>query len=228
MVDARFVAVPLANSLRGMHAVRGRVDAVDFTGRTLTYRDPEERSHSMSWDRLVLTPGSVTKLFDVPGLARHARGLKTTAEALYLRDHFVEQLELANIEDDPRVAAARRTVVVVGASYSGTELVAQLRALADAAARQMGFDPGAVRFLLLDLAEQVMPEVGKKLGDAALKVLRRRGIDVRLGTTLKEAHADHVVLSDGSRIDTHTIAWVTGVTGAPLIQDLGLRPRRAG
>ncbi|EUA39813.1 pyridine nucleotide-disulfide oxidoreductase family protein [Mycobacterium avium subsp. avium 2285 (R)] len=222
VVDARFVAVPLANSLRGMHAVRGRVDAVDFTGRTLTYRDPEERSHSMSWDRLVLTPGSVTKLFDVPGLARHARGLKTTAEALYLRDHFVEQLELANIEDDPRVAAARRTVVVVGASYSGTELVAQLRALADAAARQMGFDPGAVRFLLLDLAEQVMPEVGKKLGDAALKVLRRRGIDVRLGTTLKEAHADHVVLSDGSRIDTHTIAWVTGVTGAPLIQDLGL------
>ncbi|ETB38622.1 NADH dehydrogenase [Mycobacterium avium subsp. paratuberculosis 11-1786] len=222
VVDARFVAVPLANSLRGVHAVRGRVDAVDFTGRTLTYRDPEERSHSMSWDRLVLTPGSVTKLFDVPGLARHARGLKTTAEALYLRDHFVEQLELANIEDDPRVAAARRTVVVVGASYSGTELVAQLRALADAAARQMGFDPGAVRFLLLDLAEQVMPEVGKKLGDAALKVLRRRGIDVRLGTTLKEAHADHVVLSDDSRIDTHTIAWVTGVTGAPLIQDLRL------
>lgn len=148
--------------------------------------------------------------------------MKTTAEALYLRDHFVEQLELANIENDPRVAAARRTVVVVGASYSGTELVAQLRALADAAARQMGFDPGAVRFLLLDLAEQVMPEVGKKLGDAALKVLRRRGIDVRLGTTLKEAHADRVVLSDDSRIDTHTIAWVTGVTGAPLIQDLGL------
>lgn len=102
VVDARFVAVPLANSLRGVHAVRGRVDGVDFAQQTLTYCDPEERSHSMSWDRLVLTPGSVTRLFDVPGLARHARGLKTTAEALYLRDHFVEQLELANIEDDPR------------------------------------------------------------------------------------------------------------------------------
>jgi NADH dehydrogenase len=176
----------------------------------------------MSWDRLVLTPGSVTRLFDVPGLATHARGLKTTAEALYLRDHFIEQLELADIEDDPKIAAARRTVVVVGASYSGTELVAQLRALADAAAKQMGFNPADVRFLLLDLAEQVMPEVGKKLGDAALKVLRRRGIDVRLGVTLKEVHPDHVVLSDDSRIDTRTIAWVTGVTGAPLIEQLGL------
>jgi NADH dehydrogenase len=226
VVDARFVAIPLANTLRGVRIVRGRVDAVDFARRTLTYRDPEERGHSVSWDRLVLTPGSVTRLFDVPGLAVHARGLKTTAEALYLRDHFVEQLELAAIEDDPKAAAARRTVVVVGASYSGTELVAQLRALADAAAKQMGFNAADVKFLLLDTAEQVMPEVGKKLGDAALAVLRRRGIDVRLGTTLKEAHADHVVLSDDSRVDTHTLAWVTGVTGAPLIQNLGLPTER--
>ena len=134
VVDARFVTVPLANTLKGVHAVRGRVDGVDFARRTLTNCDPEQRSHRMSWDRLVLTPGSVTRLFDVPGLATNARGLKTTAEALYLRDHFVEQLELANIEDDPKVTAARRTVVVVVASYSGTELVAQLRALADAAA----------------------------------------------------------------------------------------------
>jgi len=222
LVDARFVAVPLANTLKGVHAVRGRVDAVDFAQQTLTYCDPEERSHSLSWDRLVLTPGSVTRLFDVPGLATHARGLKTTAEALYLRDHFVEQLELANIEDDPKVATARRTVVVVGASYSGTELVVQLRALADAAAKQMSFNATDVKFLLLDTAEQVMPEVGPKLGDAAMKLLRRRGIDVRLGMTLKAAHADHVVLSDDSRIDTHTLAWVTGVTGAPLIENLGL------
>ena len=222
VVDARFVAVPLANSLKGVRAVRGRVDAVDFTQRTVTYCDPEERSRSISWDRLVLTPGSVTRLFDVPGLTTHARGLKTTAEALYLRDHFVEQLELANIEDDPRTVAARRTVVVVGASYSGTELVVQLRALADAAAKQMGFNASDVKFLLLDTAKQVMPEVGEKLGNAAQKVLRRRGIDVRLGITLKEAHADHVVLSDDSRVDTHTLAWVTGVTGAPLIETLGL------
>ncbi len=119
------------------------------------------------------------------------------------------------------MAAGRRTVVV-GASYSGTELIAQLRAPADAAAQQSGFDPASVRSLLLDLAEQVMPEVGEKLGTAAMNVLRSRDIDVRLGTTLKEVHADHVVLSDDSRVDTRTVAWVTGVTAAPLIATLGL------
>lgn len=222
VVDARFVAIPLANTLRGVQVIRGRVDSVDFDGHTVTVTDPEERIRNVSWDRLVLTPGSVTRLFDVPGLAEHARGLKSTAEALFLRDHVLEQLELADVDEDAGRAAARRTIVIVGASYSGTELAVQLRALADSAARQMNFDPAEVKFVLLDLAEQVMPEVGEKLGESAMRVLRKRGIDVRLGLTLKEVHPEHVVLSDDSLIRTHTVAWVTGVTGAPLIEKLGL------
>ncbi|HEV7850924.1 MAG TPA: NAD(P)/FAD-dependent oxidoreductase [Mycobacterium sp.] len=226
VVDARFVTVPLANTLHGVRAVRGRVDSVDLDGHTVTYTDPEQRSRNMSWDRLVVTPGSVTRLFDIPGLAEHARGLKSTAEAVYLRDHLLEQLELANIDDDEARIQARRTVVVVGASYSGTELIVQLQALADTAAKQTGFDPAGMKFVLLDMAEQVMPEVGEKLGKGVQRVLHQRGIDVRLGLTLKEVHADHVVLSDETRIDTHTVAWVTGVTGAPLIETLGLPTER--
>ena len=135
---------------------------------------------------------------------------------------FCEQLELSCLEEDAELAQARRTIVVVGASYSGTELVLQLRALAHAAAKQMNFDPTSVKFLLLDLAEQVMPEVGEKLGARAQKVLRKRGIDVRLGLTLNEVHPGHVVLSDDSRVNAHTVAWVTGVTAAPLIETLEL------
>ncbi len=192
----------------------------------LSFTDPEGRVRTLSWDRLVLTPGSVTRLFDTPGLATHAHGLKSTAEALYLRDHVIEQLELAHVDENEARAAARRTIVVVGASYSGSELTAQLRALADAAARQIGFDRASVRFVLLDLADRVMPELGQKLGDAAMRVLRSRGIDVRLGTTVKEVHADHVVLTDDSRVGTYTVAWVAGVTPSPLIATLGLETER--
>jgi NADH dehydrogenase len=222
VVDPRFVTIPLAGTLNGVRKVRGRVDSVDLDQHRLVFTDLEQRSCDLSWDRLVLTPGSVTRLRDIPGLAQHARGLKSTAEALYLRDHVLEQLELSTLEDDAQLAQARRTIVVVGASYSGTELILQLRALTTAAAKQMNFDPADVRFLLLDLAEQVMPEVGEKLGARAMRVLRRRGVDVRLGLTLNEVHTDHVVLSDDSRVDTRTVAWVTGVTAAPLIQTLCL------
>lgn len=222
VVDPRFVTIPLAGTLNGVRKVRGRVDSVDLDQHRLVFTDLEQRSCDLSWDRLVLTPGSVTRLFDIPGLARYARGLKSAAEALYLRDRILEQLELSTLDDDAQLAQARRTIVVVGASYSGTELILQLRALATAAAKQMNFDPADVKFLLLDLAEQVMPEVGEKLGARAMRVLRRRGVDVRLGLTLNEVHPDHVVLSDDSRVNTRTVAWVTGVAAAPLIGTLGL------
>jgi NADH dehydrogenase len=222
VVDARFVAIPLAGTLKGVRAIRGRVDRVDLEDHRLQFTDLEHRTRELSWDRLVLTPGSVTRLFDIPGLAQYARGLKSTAEALYLRDHVLEQLELSCLEEDTEMAKARRTIVVVGASYSGTELVLQLRALAHAAAKQMNFDQESVKFLLLDLAEQVMPEVGEKLGARAQRVLRKRGVDVRLGLTLNEVHPDHVILSDKSRVVAHTVAWVTGVTAAPLIETLDL------
>lgn len=222
VVDARFVTIPLAGPLTGVRTLRGKVESVDFANHVLTLSDPEQRSLTVSWDRLVLTPGSVTRLFDIPGLAENARGLKSIAEALYLRDHVLEQFELACLDDDPGQAQARRTVVVVGASYSGTELTAQLRALADAAAEQMKFDPASVRLLLLDVADKVMPEVGEKLGDSAMHVLRDRGVDVQLGTSLKEVHDDHVVLTDDTVVGTRTVAWVTGVTAAPLIDTLGL------
>lgn len=176
----------------------------------------------IGWDRLVLTPGSVTRLFDVPGLHEHARGLKTVAEALYLREQLLHQLEAAEHDDDPQVRQARRTVVVVGASYAGTELIAQLRALADAYADRRGLERAQVRFLLLDTAERVMPEVGTRLGDKVLEVLRARGIEIRLQTSLRSVSADHVMLTDGTKVATHTVAWVTGVTGAPLLSSLGL------
>ncbi len=79
-----------------MRTVRGRVDSVDFDRHTLSFTDPEGRVAALPWDRLVLTPGSVTQLFDTPGLAKYAHGLKSTAEALYLRDRVIEQPELAN------------------------------------------------------------------------------------------------------------------------------------
>jgi len=226
LVDPRFVSMPLAGTLKGVQAVRGRVDSVDVDRHTLAFTDPGGGVRTLSWDRLVLTPGSVPRLFDIPGLATYARGLKSTAEALYLRDHVLEQLGLAQIDDDDARAAARRTIVVVGASYSGSELAAQLRALADAAAKQMGFDRDLVRFVLLDRAVHVMPEVGLTLGGAAARGLRSRGIEVRMGTTLKAVYANHVVLSNDSRLDTHTVVWVTGATPSPLIATLGLETER--
>lgn len=222
LLDPRYVAVPLSNTLPDVLLRPGRVESVDLDGHTLQLRDQIAGISEMHWDRLVLTPGSVTRLFDVPGLADHAHGLKNVSEALYLREHFLRELELADHDPDEERRKARRTVVVVGASYAGTELVSQLRALADSYAAARDRDPDDYRFVLLDAADRVMPEVGETLSDRVVRHLRDRGVDVRLGCSLDEVGERHVRMTDGTTVPTHTIAWLTGVTAAPLIETLGL------
>lgn len=226
VIDPRYVTIPLSDNLTGVRLIRGYVDAVDFSARTLCFRDQENTTEELAWDRLVLTPGSITRRFDIPGLAEHARGLKSIVEALYLRDHVLEQFELASIDRDPRRARARKTVVVVGASYSGTELIAQLCAMADAAARKFKIRRDDIRLILVELSDRMMPEIGAKLAARAERVLRRRGVQLKTGVTLTEVGPDYVILTDGTRIDTHTVAWVTGVVSSPLIAALGLPTER--
>ncbi|HET9559765.1 MAG TPA: FAD-dependent oxidoreductase, partial [Actinomycetota bacterium] len=119
------------------------------------------------------------------------------------------------------------TFVVVGAGYSGTETAAQMQHITTrAAAEYPRLRAGDLRWVLVDLAPRVLPELDRRLGDGAVEVLRRRGVEVRLGTTVEEATADKVRLSDGETISTHTLVWCTGVTPSPLIETLGLPTER--
>ena len=221
-IDPRFATVPLADMLPGVRLVRAYVDSVDLAARSLHCYDQENNPHELTWDRLVLTPGSISRLFDIPGLAEHARGLKSTAQALYLRDHIIEQFELARNDADRDRAVARKTIVVVGSSYSGTELIAQLCAMAAGAARHFAFEPGDVRLILVERSGRMMPELGPELASRAEQVLTRRGVEILVGVTVSRVAADHVLLSDGTRIGAYTVAWVTGVVASPLITATGL------
>jgi NADH:ubiquinone reductase (H+-translocating) len=222
VIDARLVTVPLIDTLPGVQLIRGYVDAVNFLDHKVRFCDQEGTTREIPWDRLILTPGSVSHLFDIPGLADHALGLKSTAQALYLRDHIIEQLELARVDTDPERTAARKTIVIVGSSYSGTELAGQLCAMTEAIASKFGFRRDEMRLILIERSGRMLPEVGPKLAAKAENYLRRRGLEIRVGVTLSSVGADHVMLSDGSRIGTYTVAWVTGVAASPLIGSLGL------
>jgi NADH dehydrogenase len=222
VLDPRDITVPLAGALRS-RLVLGRVLDVDLDRRVAITTDPEGSRRELGWDRLVLAAGSVPRTPPVPGLAQHAIGFKTTAEAAYLRDHVLRQLELAATTDDPRSRAERSTFVVIGAGFAGTELVAFLQRLTVAFARhRTAGHPVTPRWVLVNAAPQVLPELGPRLGAAALRVLRGRGVDVRLSTTVEEVSADAVRIGDGTRIATRTVIWCAGVTPHPITHALGV------
>ena len=227
VVEPRHIAVGLHNTLRRAKVLVGHVVAVDIPGRTATLRRPDGTDRELAWDRLVLAPGGVTRTFNIPGVAEHALGLKTLAEAAYLRDHVLRELDNADAADDPARRRACCTFVVVGAGYSGTETAAQMQLITTrAAAEYPRLRPQDIRWVLVDLADRVLPELSQRMADEAMEVLRRRGVEVRLGTTVEEATEGKVRLSDGDTIETHTLVWCTGVTPSPLIKTLGLPTER--
>lgn len=230
VVEARHVAVSLRRKLRRVRLVLGRVQDVDLAARTVSVRRGE-LTQELGWDHLVLTPGSITRQFEIPGVPEHARGLKTLVEAVYLRDHLLEQLDLADAQPDTEAGRAARaemlTVVAVGAGYTGTEFVAQAQRWLTRIERRWDRTRASdVRWVLVDVAPAVLPELGPQLGAHALGVLRARGVDVRLETSVASAGDTHVVLTDGTTIRTRTLLWGAGVVASPLVAALGLPTRR--
>ncbi|MEU5593119.1 FAD-dependent oxidoreductase [Streptomyces sp. NPDC020298] len=222
ILEPRRVAVSLSGTLPGVHPVLGEADGIDLDGRAVHYTDPEGGTGTLSYDRLVLAVGSVNKLLPIPGVAEHAHGFRGLPEALYLRDHVTRQVELAVGSDDPKTRAARCTFVVVGAGYTGTEVAAHMQMFTDRLARtqprRLGLRP---RWMLLDIAPRVMPEMDERLSHTADRVLRERGVDVRMGTSVKEATHDGVLLTDGEFVETRSLVWCVGVRPDPLVESTG-------
>ncbi|WP_052850503.1 NAD(P)/FAD-dependent oxidoreductase [Streptomyces avicenniae] len=227
ILEPRRVTVSLTGTLPGVRLVLGEAHGVDLDAKRVRYTDPEDGQGELSYDTLVLSVGSVSRLLPIPGVAEHARGFRGLPEALYLRDHIVRQLELAAGADDPAEARARSNFVVVGAGYTGTELAAHGAMFADSLARRKdGRRAVRPRWTLLDVAPRVLPELDERLSRTADRVLRQRGVDVRMKTSVKEARHDGIVLTDDSAMDTRTLIWCVGVRPDPLVADVGLPTER--
>ncbi|MET9624848.1 NAD(P)/FAD-dependent oxidoreductase [Streptomyces sp. NPDC006464] len=217
----------IALSLRRSSKYRTRIIpggaiGVDLEAKVCVVRTITDEIVDEPYDHIVLAPGSVTRTFDIPGLTDHAFGMKTLAEAAYVRDHVISQLDLADASQDPAERASRLQFVVVGGGYAGTETAACLQRLTHAAVKRYPrLDPGLIKWHLIDIAPKLMPELGDKLGRSAQEVLRRRGIEVSLGVSIDKAAAEEVTFTDGRVVPTRTLIWTAGVVASPLIATLG-------
>src|SRR4051812_12966090 len=171
-VEPRHVAVSLRQVLRRTVVVLGHARSADRARRTVEVEVHEpgapEELVQVPWDRLLLAPGSVTRQLPTSGVSGRAHGIKTLTEAVFVRDHLLTQLDLADARArEPAYEAERRgrmTVVAVGAGYTGTEMVAQAhRWLTRIVSRWTQLAVSDVRWVLVDLAPMVLPELGPRL-----------------------------------------------------------------
>ncbi|WP_405615843.1 NAD(P)/FAD-dependent oxidoreductase [Streptomyces sp. NBC_01508] len=200
------------------------------TGPYAHVPDPDQPpgSFEMTYDELVLAPGSVSRTLPVPGLAEHGIGFKTVEEAIALRNHVLEQMDIASSTRDPELRDAALTFVFVGGGYAGVEALAELADMARYATRyHHNVKADDLKWILVEASDHILPEVGHDMGKYAVRELRARNIDVRLETRLDSCENRVAVLSDGTRFPTRTVVWTAGVKPHPIVaaSDLPLDKR---
>ena len=232
-ISPRHVVVPLRRVLKNCTIVIGEAERVDHAKRTVTVTTlatAEDGTGALEipYDEIVLAPGSVSRTLPVPGLADFGIGFKTVEEAIGLRNHVIEQMDIASATRDPAIRDAALTFVFVGGGYAGVEALAELEDMARYTSRYYhNIKPADLRWILVEATGRILPEVGDAMGKYAVRELRGRNIDVRLDTRLDSCEGRVAVLSDGSRFPTRTLVWTAGVRPAPILAatDLPLTER---
>jgi NADH:ubiquinone reductase (H+-translocating) len=221
-LEPRHTIVPLRAMCPQSELLLGRATGIDLEAHTAAI-ETDASAQTIRWTELVIALGAVPRTVPVPGLTEHALSFKSLAEAIHLRNHVLRQLEDADAALDDAERRRRLSFVFVGAGYAGVEALAELSDLVDDAARYYPrLKDVPRRWVLVDAAPMILPEIPPKLGDYAAEELAKRGVEIRVGTTLTSLDADEAVLGDGTRIPTSTLVWTAGVRPHPLVRELGL------
>jgi NADH dehydrogenase len=217
-LEPRHVVVPLRRTLRGCRILTGEIDSVVHAERTATFVPFVGEPRKIQYDVLVMAPGSIVRTLPIPGLAESGVGFKSLAEAIYLRNRVLSSLDEADAAEDAELRRYLLSFVFVGAGYAGIEAMAELEDMARYALR---FYPRLsaedLRFVMLEAADRILPEVSPDLARYTTNELRSRGIEVRTGTRLESVTGGEVKTDDGRSFRAATVVWTAGVRAHPLV-----------
>ena len=217
-LEPRHTVVPLRVMCPHAELLLGRVESIDLEARTAT-----GEGRTLRWRDLVIALGAVPRTLPVPGLSEHGLAFKSLPDAIHLRNYVLQQLELADGALDQEERSRRLTFVFVGAGYAGVEALAELSDLVEDALRYYPrLQSNPRRWVLVDAAPRILPDIPPPLGEYAARELHKRGIEIHVDTTLESVSADEAVLGNGTRIPTKTLVWTAGVAPNPLLREWSL------
>jgi NADH:quinone reductase (non-electrogenic) len=217
LIDPRAVVVPLRHVLRRTTLIVGEVDHIDHGSKVASVRLPRGETLEVPYDVVVLGTGSWSRTLPIPGLAEHGVGFKNLAEAIWLRNRVLSQLDRAAEVTDPAARRAALTFVFVGGGFAGIEALGELEDLARAAARSTPeLRRERQRWIMVEAAPRILPELDPELAAYAADRLRERGIEIRTSTRLERVDEGTVRLSGDVTVPAETLVWTAGVRPSPV------------
>lgn len=218
-IEPRHLTVPLRRVLRRCDVITGSVAAVDDSSRRVVVSLPDGGTRELTYDVLVVSPGTAPRRLPIPGLDERALPFRSVTDALALREHVLSRLDAAASTTD--LAERRRllTFTVIGGGFAGLEVLGELEDMTRRAARhQPAYIGEEVRWVVLEAAGRIMPEVTPALAARVHAQLLRRGIEVRVGARISSVEGGQVVLAGGTTFATDTIVVAAGSVPNPLLE----------
>jgi NADH dehydrogenase len=208
---------------RNARYIRGELVAIDQTRRVARMEDGRE----VGYDYLVLATGVSANYFGVKGAAENTFGLYSRTDAIVLRDHIMNGFEWLSADQDGRREFA---VTVVGGGATGVELAGTLGELRNDVLRATfpDVDPARLHIRLVETAPALLMPFHPKLREYTRRQLVKRGVDIRVNTTIREVTKDQVLLADGSWHRSDLTVWTGGVAAPGSVASWGLPEGKAG
>jgi NADH dehydrogenase len=227
-LDVDDVAYPVRGIFRRQRNVTvrmARVTGIDLDSRVVHV----DRGSPLSYDYLVVAAGAVSNDYGVPGVAEHCFPLKSVNDAVRLRGAILDRFEqVAAGPEPPREGDL--DVVICGGGPTGVEMAGAVRELFTKVISRdfRGDEVGRARVVLVEAADRLLATFSTLSSDRALRTLRRRGVEVILGTGVAGVDASGVHLADDRLLPSRIVVWAAGVRASPLAGLLDLPLGRGG
>ncbi|HEX2680401.1 MAG TPA: FAD-dependent oxidoreductase, partial [Candidatus Dormibacteraeota bacterium] len=211
LLDPGEIARPVRQLLRPLANAdfrQAEITGVDLDGRRLlTDHGP------IDYDYLVLATGAQSDYFGNASIADHTMGLKQLDEGLAIRNHILSRLEATRWTDDADRRRKLLSFAVVGGGPTGVEMAGAISELVHLVLRKdyKDLDTKDVRVVLIEAAPHVLGPFVPSLRDAALRSLRRKGIEVMLDTKVAGVTESGVEVAGGHEVPAGTVIWTAGV-----------------
>ena len=201
------------------------MSSIDLEAKKLITDDGD-----LSYDYLVLAPGSTTNFYNQKDAEEHALPLKTLRDGIAIHNRIIDAYEGAMLENDIQRRLEWLTFVVVGGGATGVELTASLQDfVSHALARDYPqIKPSEVRVVQIEAGGQFLSGLSPALAKEAWHKLTSRGVEIRLDTAIRQVNAHQVITSQGEVIPTRTTIWLAGVKPPALIEALPLAKAKDG
>jgi len=220
------VIAPIRRMIRKTRFISARVTAIDTGSKTVQF-EGEERHSSIGYEHLVFTFGSRANTDMMPGMAEHAMPFKLLGDALKLRNRVIEQMEKAELEDDPAVRKWMGHFVIIGAGFSGVEIGGAVQDFIHASHKHYPrLHDEDLTVTIIHRRDVPLQEMSQKLGTQTLEKMSKRGINMVMSTGVEKVDEQGVLTDAQERIDAATVICTIGTKPNPLVQCLELPIQR--